>query len=59
MVGGFGPAAPELFDMIVANLVRCVDKCPQTSRPGCTCATATTDTSIFVSPTRWDYRSGY
>ena len=28
MVGGFGPAAPELFDMIVANLVRCVDQVP-------------------------------
>ncbi len=28
MVGGFGPAAPELFDVIVANLVRCVDQVP-------------------------------
>jgi hypothetical protein len=28
LVGGFGPAAPELFDMIVANLVRCADQVP-------------------------------
>ena len=28
MVGGFGPAAPEMFDVIVANLVRCIDQVP-------------------------------
>ena len=34
MVGGFGPAAPELFDMIVANLVRCVDQVPADVQAG-------------------------
>ena len=28
MEGGFGPAAPELLDVIVANLVRCIDAVP-------------------------------
>jgi hypothetical protein len=34
MVGGFGPAAPELFDVIVANLVRCVDQVPADVQAG-------------------------
>ena len=34
MVGGFGPAAPEQFDVIVANLVRCVDQVPADVQAG-------------------------
>ena len=34
MVGGFGPAAPELFDVIVANLVRCIDQVPADVQAG-------------------------
>ena len=54
----FGPGGAQAFDAIIAGLARCVDGCPPTSRPGCTCVTGITATSISSSPSHWHCRSG-
>ena len=54
----FGPDGDQAFEPVIAALVRCIDQVPPTSRPGCTCATATTAITISSSQSRWPCKSG-